>query len=63
MQVSKDTLTTALGGTMAALTAAQPIINGVQGSMGHTDYIQLVLAVVMSLFGFFTNKTSGNASA
>lgn len=57
--MNKDTLTTALGGTMAALTAAQPIINGVQGQFHQQDYISLAMAVIMAVFGFFTNKKEG----
>jgi len=54
--MNKDTLTTVLGGTMAALTAAQPVINAAQGSLHQQDYVSLLMAVVMAVFGFFTNK-------
>ncbi len=43
---------------MAAGTAAQPVISGVQETMDHTDYLQLAVAVLMAVFGFFTNKTA-----
>ena len=56
--ISKDLATTILGGVLAAGTAAQPVLNATQGSMHQGDYGQLVMAVVMALFGFFTNKGS-----
>ena len=55
--MNKDTVTTLLGGLMAAGTAAQPVLNATQGSMHQGDFIQLAIAVCMSLFGYFTNKT------
>ncbi len=55
--MDKDKLTTILGGVGAAVTAAQPVINGVTtGSLHQQDYFQLVFAVIMGVFGFFTNK-------
>ena len=53
-----DKITTVLGASMAALTAAQPVVNAVQGSLHQQDYVQLIMAVVMAVFGFFTNKQS-----
>lgn len=53
-----DKITTAVGALMAAGTAAQPVLNGVQGSMHSGDWIQLGVAVLMAVFGFFTNKVS-----
>ena len=56
--ISKDIATTVLGGVMAVATASQPVINGVNGSFHQADFVSLVLAVTMSLFGYFTNKGS-----
>ena len=58
MKSTKDLATTILGGVLAAGTAAQPIMNGVEGSMHQADYMQLTMAVVMAIFGYFTNKGS-----
>lgn len=54
--MNHDNVTTALGAIGAAVTAAQPVINATQGAMHQQDYIQLFLAVIMAVFGFFTNK-------
>jgi len=57
MTANRDTLTTVLGGIGAVLTAAQPVIATTQGT--HIDskgIIQIVLAAVFALFGFFTNR-------
>lgn len=58
MKSTKDVATTVLGGILAAGTAAQPVMAGVEGSMHQADYLQLAMAVVMALFGYFTNKGS-----
>ena len=53
-----DVLTTVIGGVGAAVTAAQPVLTAVQpGSSMHTqDWLQLAMAVIFGIFGFFTNK-------
>ena len=56
MKMDKDKLTTALGVAASAITAAQPVVNATQGAMHSQDYLQLAFAVVMAVFGFFTNK-------
>jgi len=58
MKSNKDLATTILGGILAAGTAAQPVMNSVEGSMHQADYLQLAMAVVMAIFGYFTNKGS-----
>ena len=54
--MDKDKVTTVLGAVGAAVTAAQPVMNGVAGSLHTQDYFQLAFAVVMAVFGFYTNK-------
>lgn len=55
--MDKDKLTTLIGGIGAAVTAAQPVINGVStGSLHQGDWFQLAMAVVFGVLGFFTNK-------
>jgi len=55
--MDKDKLTTVVGGIGAAVTAAGPVLNGVQtGSLHQGDWIQLAMAVVFGVLGFFTNK-------
>lgn len=54
--MDKDKVTTVLGAVGAAVTAAQPVMNGVAGSLHTQDYFQLVFAVIMAVFGFYTNK-------
>ena len=52
-----DKITTIIGAVGAAAVAAQPITNAVgQGSLHQQDYIQLFIAVLTAVFGFFTNK-------
>ena len=58
MKIGKDTATTVLGLVMAAGTAAQPAMNAVDGSFHQADWIKLGTAVIMAIFGFFTNKGS-----
>lgn len=58
MKSTKDIATTVLGGILAAGTAAQPILNATEGSLHQADYMHLVMAAVMALFGYFTNKGS-----
>lgn len=56
-EMDKDKLTTVVGGIGAAVTAAGPVLNGVQtGSLHQGDWIQLAMAVVFGVLGFFTNK-------
>jgi hypothetical protein len=54
--MNKDSMTTILGGTIAALTAAQPVLNAASGSLHQGDYVQLAMAVLISIFGWFTNR-------
>lgn len=54
--MNKDTVTTVLGVGVAAATAAQPILNSVQGTFHQQDWFALLSAVAMAVFGFFTNK-------
>ena len=56
--ISKDAATTILGGIIAAGTAAQPVINAVDGSFNQTDWIKLATSIFIAVFGFFTNKGS-----
>jgi len=56
--MNSDQITTLIGGLGAVVTAAGPVMNGVQGSMHQSDWTQLVVAVVMGLLGFFSNKKS-----
>lgn len=58
MKISKDVATTVLGGLIAAGTAAQPVINVVEGSFNQQDWVKLATAVFFAVFGFFTNKGS-----
>jgi len=58
MKSNKDLATTILGGILAAGTAAQPILNGIDGSLHQGDYLRLLMAVVMAIFGYETNKGS-----
>ena len=52
--MNASTVATLIGGAVAAATAAQPVLNGVQGSLHTQDYFSLSTAVVMALFGWFT---------
>lgn len=54
--MNKDVLTTVLGGLAAATAAAQPVISAAEGSLHKQDYFQLVFAVLMAVFSYFTNK-------
>lgn len=54
--MNRDKLTTVLGAVGAAVTAAQPVINGISGSLHTQDYFQMAFAVIMAVFGFYTNK-------
>lgn len=54
--MSKDTLTTVLGGVMAVGQAIEPTISAVDGSFGTQDWIKLAIAVITAVFGWFTNK-------
>lgn len=55
---STDLATTILGGLGAAVTGAQPVINAMTpGATMHSgDYLQLTMAVIFAVFGWFTNK-------
>lgn len=54
--MTTDKIATIVGGVAAAATAATPVLNAVQGSLHSTDYFSLVSAVMMAVWGFFTNK-------
>ena len=54
--MDKDKVTTVLGAIGAAVTAAQPVMNGVSGALHVQDYFQMAFAVIMAVFGFYTNK-------
>jgi len=56
MKINKDTATTILGGVGAVVTAVEPVMNATQGTLHQGDYVQLVMAAVMALFGWFTNR-------
>lgn len=56
--ISKDLATTVLGGVAAAITAASPVMSASTGSMQKNDWVQLAMAVIFAVFGFFTNKGS-----
>ena len=63
MRSTKDTVTTVIGGLGAAITAAQPIMDSVgSGSLHQGDYVQLLAAVLVAVFGYFTNKGSQSGS-
>ena len=54
--MNKDLGTTILGGIVAAGTGAMPIVQMAQGDWNAMNIFQLVSAVAMAVFGFFTNK-------
>ena len=54
--MNPDKVTTVIGAVVAAGTAAQPVMNAVQGSMHQADWMQLLASVAMAIFGYFTNK-------
>lgn len=56
--MNKDTLTTILGVAGGVITAAQPVLTAVQpgAPMTAQSWTQLALAVIFTVFGFFTNK-------
>lgn len=56
MKIGKDTVTTVLGAVGAGIVAAEPVLNGFEGTMHQADYLKLALAVVMAVFGWFTNR-------
>ena len=55
--MDKDKVTTVLGAGMAVATAINPVLGGVATSVLHgADWVQLAMAGMMALFGYFTNK-------
>ena len=56
--MTKDTMTTVLGGLLAVGTAAQPVMASVEGTFHAQNWFQLVTAVLFAAFGYFTNKTN-----
>jgi len=55
--MNSNVAATVAGYAMAALTAAQPVINTVQGSFHQEDWFKLGIAILMAIFG---HKTSFN---
>ena len=51
-----DKITTIVGVVGSAAMAAQPVLNGVQGSLHAGDYTSLLAAVLFGVMGYFTNK-------
>ena len=51
-----DLATTVIGGLLAAGTAAQPVLQAVDGSLNTQNWLQLATAVLFAVFGFFSNK-------
>lgn len=56
--LNKDLATTILGLIIAAATAAMPIVEVAQGTWTSTTIWQLVSAVGIAVFGYFTNKAA-----
>lgn len=56
MKISNDTRATILGAVIGTLTAAQPVINSVEGSFNQSDWFKLATAIGMFLFGLVTNR-------
>ena len=54
--MNKDLGTTILGGIIAAATAAEPVVMVTQGDWNFASVFQLVSAIGIAVFGFFTNK-------
>ena len=60
--MNADKISTIVGAVAAAATAAGPVINVAgTGSLHQSDYFGLVTAVMMAVWGFFTNKGAPNA--
>ena len=57
--MNKDQITTIIGVIGAATMAAQPALNGAQGSLHAGDYTSLAAAVLFGVMGFFTNRVKG----
>lgn len=55
-----DLATTVIGGLLAAGTAAQPVLQAVDGSLNTQNWLQLATAVLFAVFGFFSNKQPKN---
>ena len=54
--MNKDVGTTILGGIIAASTAAMPVVEVAQGTWDFQNIFQLVSAIAIAVFGFFTNR-------
>lgn len=54
--MNSDKITTIVGAVGAAAMAAQPALNGVQGSLHAQDYASLLSAVLFGILGFFSNR-------
>ena len=54
--MNKDLGTTILGGIIATATAAMPVVEVTQGAWDTGSILQLVSAIGIAIFGFFTNR-------
>ena len=52
--MNKNIAATIVGGILTCATAAEPVVNGIQGSMHQPDFVKLAVAVGMALFSWFT---------
>jgi hypothetical protein len=56
--MNRDLGTTILGGIISAATAAMPVVEVTQGTWTKTSIFQLISAIGIAVFGFFTNRES-----
>ena len=58
ISINHDKVTTVLGAVGAVITATDPIMSGVAaGGVLHSgDWMQLIMAALMALYGYSTNK-------
>lgn len=59
--MNANTAATLAGGVIAVATAAQPVLNGVQGAMHTQDWMSLAIAAATALFGWFTKFKATSA--
>lgn len=55
--MNADKVTTIVGAIGAASMAAQPVLNGVQGSLKTGDWLSLLTAIAIAVVSWFTGKT------
>jgi len=55
----RDLAATVTGGILAAATAAEPILQGMNGTMHKGDYVQLIAAILMGVFSWWTKFKGG----